>query len=201
MERPAQLRSILAALACITLACSTTYTKVVKSWRDPAYGGREAKKVLVIYPTPLAADQKSLEYAIAERLQGAGIQPYAAYDVLPRGEASDERAISALVAKEGIDLVLTTKLVAARAEQELQPGTYSRGPSTRAASTDPGAGYTPMYLNEAQATYFETNAYAGEGRRLVWSGLTRTFDSSTIDGAVLSAAEKIVATLREQGVL
>ncbi len=189
----------------LVAACSSTSSQLVKTWRDPTYTGRNVKKVLVIGLSPTAKNQQAFEYAVADRLQKVGVQPFPGYDVLPRGKMADEETIKAVVAKEGIEIVIVTKVVTMRSETEYVPGTYTPSPYYHGMSPYYAAGYSavysPGYVNEAQAVYLETNAYDVEARKLVWSGLTRTFDYSSVDQVVVSVAPTIVRALQDQGVL
>jgi hypothetical protein len=189
----------------VALACSSASSQIVKTWRDPTYAGQEVKRVLVIGLSPNPKNQQAFEYAVADRLQQLGIQPFPAYDHLPRGKMADEETISALVAKERIDVVLVTKLVTVRSEKEYVPGTYAPAPYYHGMypyyASGYAAVYSPGYVNEAQAAYLETNAYDTRTKKLVWSGLTRTFDYSSVDSAVVSVAPTIVTALRDQGIV
>ncbi len=195
----------LGMFALVATACSSASSQLVKTWRDPTYTGRIVKKVLVIGLSPTAKNQQVFEYAVADRLQKAGVQPFPGYDVLPRGKMADEETIKAVVEKEGIDVVVVTKLVTVRSEKEYVPGSYTPAPYYHGMYPYYAAGYSavysPGYVNEAQAVYLETNAYDVQARKLVWSGLTRTFDYSSVDQAASSVAPTIVRALQDQGVL
>jgi hypothetical protein len=192
-------------LGLVALACSTTSTQLVKTWREPSYVRGEVKRVLVVGLSPTAKNQQAFEYAVAERLQQIGIQPFPAYDYLPRGKMADEETIAALVKRETIDLVLVTRLVTIRSEKEYVPGSYAPAPYYYGMYPYYSYGYatvySPGYVTEAQAAYLETNAYEPQSKKLVWSGLTRTFDYSSVDSAVVSVAPTIVTALRDQGIL
>jgi hypothetical protein len=193
------------SLCLCAVACSGASTQMVKTWRDPAYTGREVKKVLVIGLTPKAENQQKFEYAVAERLQKLKIQPFTGFDVLPKGQMADRETITGAVQKLGIEIVVVTKLVSVQNEAEYVPGTYSPGPAYYGMYPYYSAGYTavysPGYVKETQAVYLETNAYDAQAQKLVWSGITRTFDYSSVDTVSASAAKKIVDALLDQGVL
>ncbi len=195
----------LGAFALVATACSSTSSQLVKTWREPTYVGRTIKKVLVIGLSPTAKNQQAFEYAVADRFQKVGVQPFPAYDVLPRGKMVEEETIKAFVQKEAIDIVLVTKVVTIRSEKEYVPGSYAPAPYYHGMYPYYAAGYSavysPGYVNEAQAVYLETNAYDVEAKKLVWSGLTRTFDYSSVDQVVVSVAPTIVRALQDQGVL
>lgn len=189
----------------IALACSSATSQLVKSWREPTYTGREVKRVLVIALAPVAKNQQVFEYEVAGQLVKAGLKPYPGSDVLPKGKMADEAAIMDVVKKEAIDVVLVTKLVTVRSEKEYVPGAYQPVPAYHGVYSYYSAGYStvyaPGYVNEAKAAYLETNAYDVASNRLVWSGLTRTFDYSSVDNAVRTVAPTIVRALQEQGIL
>ena len=200
-------RSAIVAMgmAGVLMACSTTSSQLVKTWRDPTFVGRQMHKVLVIGLSPTAKNQQTFEYALSDQFKKVGLQPLPGYDVLPRDKMADEATILGIVKKEAIDLVVVTKLVTVRSEKEYVPGSYTPGPAYYGMygyySASYSAVYSPGYMNEAQAAYLETNAYDVETKKLVWSGLTRTFDYSSVDQAAQSVAPTIVRALQDQGIL
>jgi len=197
-------RQAMVSLCLCAAACGAS-TQVVKTWRDPAYAGRQVKRVLVIGLTPKVENQQKFEYAVAERLQRIKIEPFTGYDVLPKGQMADRETVTRAVEKLAIDIAIVTKLVAVQSEAEYVPGTYSPQPGYYGMYPYYSAGYavvySPGYVKETQAVYLETNAYDAQAQKLVWSGLTRTFDYSSVDSISSSAAEKIVNALVDQGVL
>ncbi len=196
MRRVTVVWLLLCALGC---GASTT---VVGTWRDPAYATRDVKRVLVIGLTPRAESQQKFEEAMAARLQRAGIEPFKGYDVLPRGQLADEGTVTAAVKKLGIDMVLVTKLVAVRTEAEFvptapTPGIYGMYPYYSYSYTTV---YATGYVTQVQAVYLETSAFDVPAQKQVWSGLTRTFDYSSIDSIITSAAKRITNALLDQGI-
>lgn len=197
-------RHAIVSLCLCAVACGAS-TNLVKTWRDPTYTGREVKRVLVIGLTPNAENQQKFEQAVAERLAKIKVEPFIGYDVLPRGQMADKETVVGVVKKLGIDIVLVTKLVTVRTEAEYVPGSYAPPPGYHGMYPYYSYGYTavysPGYVTQTQAVYLETNAYDGPAEKLVWSGLTRTFDYSSIDSIAFSAAKSITIALADQGIL
>ncbi len=199
-------RRALVSLCLCAAACGAS-TNLVRTWRDPGYTRREVKRVLVIALTPNLQNQRTFEDAMAARLASVQVEPFKAIDVLPQGRMADQDTITEAVRKNAIDLVLVTKLVALRTEAEYVPGSVAYAPSPGYYGMYPyyAAGYTavysPGYVTSTQAVYLETNAYDTAAGKLVWSGLTRTFDFSSADAVSTSAAKQIAVGLIDQGIL
>ena len=198
-------RHAIVSLCLCAAACGAS-THLVNTWRDPAYTGREVKRVLVIGLTPNAQNQQLFEQAMAERLKRVQIEPFMGYDVLPRGQMADQETVTGAVKKLGIDVVLVTRLVAVRTEAEYVPNpSYAPSPTYHGMYGYYSTGYTtvyaPGYITQTQYAYLETNAYDVPAQKLVWSGLTRTFDYSSVDSVTTSAAKRIVNALLDQGIL
>jgi hypothetical protein len=199
-------RLALVSLCLGAVACSTATTQLVKTWRDPAYTGREVKKVLVIGLTPNPQNQQLFEDAMGERLAKVGVATYTGYATLPKGQMASQEKVVEIVRSLGIEIVVVSRLVALRNEVEYVPtATYAPAPGYYGMygyySYGYTAVYTPGYVTQTQAAYLETNAYDVQAEKLVWSGITRTFDYSSVDAVTRSAAKRIVTGLLDQGVL
>ena len=194
----------VAALCLFAASCAAT-TGLVSTWRDPSYSGREVKRALVIGLTPKPENQQVFEQAMADRLEKIHVQAFKAFEVLPRGQMADQQSIAAAVQKHGIEVVLVTKVVAIRKEVEYVASAYAPPPSYYGMYPYYSAGYSavysPGYVTQTDSVYLETNAYDVQSQKLVWSGVTKTFDYSSVADISSSAAKKIVSSLLDQGVL
>ena len=197
---------IVLALCAVGAACTAATTNLVRTWRDPTYTGREIKRVLVIALTPNQNNRKVFEYALAGRLQAMKYEPLASYDVLPRERMADDETITATVKKNDIQIVLVSRLVSLQSEAEYvppvgyapPPGYYSFYPYY---SGGYATVYSPGYVTQKQVVYLETNAYDAQLGKLVWSGISRTFDYSSIEDVSGSVADTIARALVDQGVI
>jgi hypothetical protein len=197
---------IAVALCVVVAAACGAQTNLVRTWREPAYAGRDVKRVLVIGLTPNQKNRKVFEYALAAQLQGLKYQPLAGIDVLPKDRMADREAIAALVKERGIDIVLVSRLVSLQTETEyVPPAVYAPATASHAMYPYYAGGYAtvyqPGYVTERQVVYLETNAYDAPQEQLVWSGLSKTFDYSDIEGVSDSVAKTIVKALQDQGVI
>jgi hypothetical protein len=193
---------IVVALCVAAVGCPSASTSLVRTWRDPGYSGREAKRLLVIGLAPNEGNRKTFEYAVAARLQHMKYEPVTAYDVLPRDRMADRETIAAVVKERGIDLVLVSRLVSKHTEAEFVPTAgYATGGYYPYYAGGYSRVYAPGYVAEREVVYLETNAYDARQERLVWSGTSRTFDHSSIEDVSDSVAEAIASALKDQGVI
>ena len=194
----------LVYICALAAACGAT-TNLVKTWRDPTYTGRNVKRVLVIALTPNQHNRQVFEYAMASRLQAMKYQPFTGYDLLPRDQMADRAAIADAVKRNGIEIVLVSKLVSVQTETEYVPPAGAPPPGAYGFYPYYSAGYatvySPGYVQEKQVVYLETNAYDAQKEQLIWSGISKTFDYSSIENISESVADKITRTLVDQGVI
>jgi hypothetical protein len=197
---------IIAALGVVVAAACGPSTNLVRTWREPSYAGRDVKRVLVIGLTPNQHNRKVFEYAVAAKLQDMKYEPVTGIDVLPKDRMADHDAIVAAVKERGVDIVLVSRLVSIQTETEyVPPAAYAPPTASHAMYPYYSGGYatvySPGYVTERQVVYLETNAYDAQKEQLVWSGVSKTFDYSSIEGVSESVAKKIVQALRDQGVI
>jgi hypothetical protein len=193
--------STVVALGLVAIGCGAS-TSLVRTWRDPTYAGGDVKQVLVIGLTPKQENRKAFEYAMAARLEGMKLQPLASYDVLPKEQMAERAAIDAIVKERGIDLVLVTRLVSRNQEPEyVQTAGYVHGGYYPYYAGGYSRVYAPGYVTEREVVYLETSAFPPTGDKPVWSGVTKTFDYSSIEGVSESVADAIAKALVDQGVL
>jgi hypothetical protein len=121
----------------------------------------------------------------------------AAYRILSDGELRDRDRSKQALKAIGVDGVITLRLVGAQQRTSWVPGAY---PSFWGyyGWAYPMA-YTPGYLVTDNIVRVETKVYALDGDKLLWAGLSDTFNPSSARELVDDVAREVVASLKVRG--
>jgi hypothetical protein len=206
------LRHTLATtLAVLALACagSTTQMKSVEA-APPQAGMGKPTKVLVVGLTQREDLRHAYESDLAGRLRQLGLQAVESASALPAGTPSKD-ALRAAVAQTGADAVIVARLAATREQTRVETGPplgYPLDPFYRPYGLYDyywGASpyvYQSTYLSTEKVVDLETRLYrtAGDGQ-LVWRGTSETFDPANALDLFQSVNPKVLARMRQDGVL
>lgn len=200
MKLSSAVRLGLSCVAVAALASCAPTTQLTSSWSDPDAGGRKYQKIAIVGVSPQTARRHMYEDAFVAALQKRGTGAVASYSLAGDGKLDKETAASKLQ-EAGVDAVIVTRLVDKETVQEYYPPSYT-------TMSAPGAYYggwygyynmgysyesSPGYVMENKVYRIETNLYAVQGEKLMWSGLTET--TLTSGDAPESEIEPLVYTL------
>lgn len=196
---------LLALCAVAVAACATT--QMTNVWRSPNYQGAPNLRILVLGVGPNPANVKIWEDAMAKKLKSLDRQPVTGYSVLPPGQMVDKAEIMALVKQNNIDLVLVTRFVSQKTQVDYVPPTVTYVPPPAYYGFYPyysygyGVAYSPGYVTETSVVFLETNAYSAADESLVWSGVSKTFDYSSVGDVASSVASAVAQSLVQTGII
>jgi len=166
------------AVAIVVAACAGS-TTIEQSWRAPQLSG--LRNVVTVYISRDTAMRRTVEDSMARRLAGEGVRAVPAYSILSDADTQDREGAKAKLLAAGYDGVVALRLVGKETKVEVTPPIYTGywGPAW-------GGAYQPGYLSTETVVRVETSVYALGDGKLVWSGLSKTVDpssmKSTIDG-------------------
>jgi hypothetical protein len=177
--------------------CSST--ELVSSWRDPRFSGPiNFKKTMAIAVNKDSLTRQVTEDAIVAQIAPGRSTP--AYQVLTDAERVNGSVVMEKAKALGFDGIVSMKLLG----NSVRP--------TEMTQDDPGGFYTyydggllmagdPGPVQTEQITTIETRIYSVADGTLVWSGITRTVDLSTIKEAVGEIAKAVRSELRKEKLL
>jgi hypothetical protein len=186
----------LVALAALA-GCSNT--ELTRSWSPPDAEPLTFKKVIVIgiAKDPLAC--RAAEDAMVKEIHRAAATP--AYRFISDAELRDTQKVRDRVVSGGFDGAITMRLVGVRQESGWIPDSpdYSRfgGYHGRSWSNAYDSGRTVV----SNVIQIETNIYSVKDWKLVWAGISETFDPATVELLVEDLAVQIVRDLRKKGLI
>lgn len=206
---------LLAATLLLALGAACARPQRLASvWRDPAFEGGSLRRPMVVAVGRTPRERRLFEDELTATLKDRGVDALPSYPYV-----GDERVDSALVDaamhRTGCDGIFVSRLVDRQTVQRYYPPTPAGGYGYYAV---PGAyhggwwsyyslgyGYaqTPGYTVTNQQVSVETNLYRQSDGRLVWSGLSRQWlSTSDVPGAESApVVRELVAELIRSGVV
>lgn len=161
-------------------------TKVVQSWRDPntTIKAGQYRKLLCIALVKDESNRRVAEDKLASMMPGRVVQSYSYLGALP--DTIDKHRFTQHLASEGFDGVVIMRLARREKDVSYVPGTY------------PGAYYSPWgyygyaspyyhdpgYIRTDDYYFIETNLYDLGADKLVWTGMTSSWEPSSVSAVV-----------------
>lgn len=199
------MKKLFIALSLVILTSCGSGTTIVNSWRDPDISAskEEFKKIMVVALIKDEATRRIVE----NRIAAIGPKFHSSYALLNGTNLglTQEQKIK-ILQDENYDAVITMRLVDTLKETDYVPGTNtSIYYSNMAYGATYGYGfsswygmYSPMYYDPGyyqETTYYmvETNVFSLKANKLIWTGTTKSADTSSQDLGLLT--DSIIATV------
>ncbi|PWT77025.1 MAG: hypothetical protein C5B59_05170 [Bacteroidetes bacterium] len=186
----------------LLIACGPS-TRIVNSWRDPevTVNTAELNKFMVAALLRDEATRRTVEDQMASQFPGKAVQ---SYNVLGMGELKEnDDYYNAQFKSQGFDGIVIMRFV--RVEQEARwvptsfPSYYMgwRGYYGFAWTT----WHNPGYITIDRTYYVEVNVYSFQRNKLIWSGITSTFNPSSQTRLFNNVISAVTRKMKEQGFL
>ena len=191
-------RLILVSLGLVLLAACAS-TKVVEHWSDPDFNAK-LKNIMVLSLNQSDKSRRLFENSFLDALKQRKIQSSASYTLLPSNEDLDKEKVKAAITGSDIDAVLVLRSVKITKE-----GRYVRAQSsgTRYNSFYAYVGeYRPTYsayTTDDTLVHMETNLYAVDGEKLIWTGKTETFNPSDVNAYLVDLTKTVLDKIDKTG--
>lgn len=203
-------------IAFLMVACSST--KITSLWKDQSYQG-PSRKIMVVGVAKKPGNRRVFEDEFVKRIREEGADAIASYTVIPDQKQGSHQLIAAKVKELNADAVLITRFGDRKTVKTYVPGTLTHSPSPfyygawrdhypAYYGTWPdyyGYGsrmmYTPGYVDEDEYALMETNLYAADDNRLVWSASSETEIKGSDQKMIQSFIGAMVKSMKEQSVL
>lgn len=204
------MKNFLIVLSLVFLASCGSSTSIVSSWRDPetTTTKEEFKKILVVALVKDEATRRVTE----NRIAAIGPRFHSSYALLNGANLglSKEQKLK-ILQDENYDAVISMRLVDTTKETDYVPGTNTSiyyGGMGYGGMYGYGYGfsnwygaYSPMYYDPGyyqETTYYmvETNVFSLKANKLVWTGTTKSANTSTQDIGLL--VDSIISTVMQE---
>lgn len=205
---PRPLPLVLLSLALLAPGCAPRVS-VMEAWREPFTAGEPAvRQVLVCRANSSPVNERIWEDALVRELTKAGVQGLPLYTLNPSDGPVDSAALAVAVGSGRVDGVLFVGRAGVRHEsRHMRPTVvpaYYPDPFWGAWRGYYGAWVQPGFTDTDLVAAYDVRLFRvtpGGVRRMTWTGRVESRNPGTPAEASQRAAEKIVSTLRKQGVL
>jgi len=186
------------ALGAVTLAAlvaSCASTEMTSTWTDPAAKGAALSKVAVVCMTKDAGLRRIAEDTTAGNLAGAKAIP--SYQILGDMDLKDLDAVKSKLQAAGINAVLVMRVTGVSEQVTDVGGPYG--------SFDGYWGYAagavyggPMGVQTEPIVHMVSNLYSLQQNKLIWSGVSKTFDPSSSQAFITDVSKAVAKSLEKE---
>jgi hypothetical protein len=189
-------------MALVLAACGTA-TRFWSSWS--ANGAQPVSvngmQIAAVFFNSNEGVRREGEDVIVNEIARYGGVAIPSYTILPK-DPQDREIAKAELAKAGVDAVITMRVVSRERIPEYgYAGVPYYGSLWGYWGNSWGSAFDPMYLETDLVVGVETMLYSLEDEKLLWAGMSETFDPDDVESAVKSIARKAVKKMDEESVL
>jgi hypothetical protein len=195
------------AMVALLAASACSSTSLVNMWKDPSYPRQPLRNVLVVTLRKDAASRRIWEDGFVSALKAHGVTATPSYQLFPNADP-DTTQLTDLVAHRGFDAVLVAHRTGVDTQVTYVPGYRTDVPYP---GVSPWTGhyffyyqriYAPGYVEADRVVRYETDVWmTANGGRLVWSGVTESFNPSSTQDVNHEIASDIVPELVRQRIM
>jgi hypothetical protein len=191
-------RLFIAAATLALAACASTTLR--DSWTDPGWQGPSFRKVLVLGVSRDVPERRVFEDIMAQRIALTGVEAVPAWRFLPESGRADEPTLDRVVRESGADGLVMSRIRSIDRRTSV---------STVMVPMHYGWGWYPWYAGWYPATdvrqydiaVVETSAFDTRTKRVVWTGVTETYEPTSVANDAPGFADVIVKALQRRGAL
>jgi len=190
----------IVALGFVTLAAlvaSCASTEMTSTWTDPAAKGAALSKVAVVCITKDAGLRRIAENTTASNLAGAQAIP--SYQILGDTDLKDLDTVKSKLRAAGINGVLTMRMTGVSEQVNNAIGPYGSFDTYWGYAA--GAVYAPGYLDAETVVHMVSNLYSLEQNKLLWSGVSKTFDPASAQAFMNDVSKAVAKSLEKERVV
>jgi len=171
-------------------------TRIVESWKAPGAGPLHFKKVLAVAILKNQGLRQNAEDALKGNLRNVqAVQSYTMFDL---GDLANRDKAKERLRQEGFDGAVVLRLTSSH--QEMSWTTYSTGPYNSFWGYY-GAYYPAAEMRVDTVVRVEINIYSLTEDKLVWAGVSETFNPTSSQGLISEIAAEAGKELRRQGLI
>lgn len=196
-------RRHLIAVAAFALAGCVS-TTIRDSWTDPQWSGAPFRRVLVLGVSRDLPERRLFEDIVSSRVAATGAEAVPAWRYLADGGRAPEPELDRAVRESNADALLMSRIRTVDRRTSVQTIMVPAGPAFAY-----GPGWYPWYSGWYPATevrqydiaVVETSVFDTRSKRVVWTGVTETYEPASVASDAPGFADVIVKALQARGVL
>jgi len=190
----------LGVFALLLAGCAST--SLVQSWSDPQAGPIDFKKVIVFFFSEDEKVRHAAEDALVRQMQGT--QGVAAYSLTPEAEYEDLDKVKSRLQSEGFDGAVVMRLIGTEEKETWVPGRYPGQYYSfyRYYTYTRPMVYDPVFMEKKdEIVSVETNLYSLAEDKLIWSGVSETFNPWSASALANDVARSVAKDLKDKGLI
>ena len=191
--------SRLYTIAALLLLTGCASTQMQSTWTNPEAQPIRFDKTLAVFMSPQEGVRRAAEDRLVERIGPA--RSAASYTVLSAAELNDVEAAKQKVRAAGFDGAVVMRVIGTRQEQTYVPPAYYGRHWGGYWSRGWREVYEPGYLRTDTFVRVETNVYSLADDKLIWSGISETFDPTETTRMVDEVADAAAEEMTRRGLL
>ena len=192
--------SIVVIVAALGLAGCGASTKITSSWTAPDARPVRFAKVVVVFMNSAESTRRIAEDYLVDYI--GSDRAVASHTLISQDEVQDTEAARATLEAENFDGAVVMRIIGSGEQIAYEPsagypasygqfwGYYGYGWPTV---------YQPGYLRTDTVVNVETFVYSVDEDRLLWAGLSESFNPTDVEKAVDGIAEAVSRELRREG--
>jgi len=186
----------------VSCASSSTKTEIQSSWTDPSVDTIRFHKAIVVFMSRDPVMRETAEVQLAGQIGPSRSVP--SYTIFSDVEVQDVEAAKRKLRENGFDAAIVMRLVGNEGDVRFAAGESYSGPYASyygyytwgwTAVSDPG------YLKEERSIGIRTNLYDIAADKLLWTGVSQSFNQENTIEMVRDIASSIREELRRKKLL
>jgi hypothetical protein len=182
---------VLLAVALGVVGCATT--EMTSTWTDPTARGASMSRIAVIALSKDPGLRRMAEDTAASQMRGAQAVP--SYQVLGDADIRNREVVKAKLLAQGFQGVLVMRMAGVTEQVSAVGGPY--GTFDGYYDWAGAAVYAPGYLETDTVVHVVSNLYSLDQNKLVWSGVSQTFDPSSAKSFMTDVSKAVAKSLEK----
>jgi hypothetical protein len=192
---------VLVGLAWLAVgSCASTEFK--STWKDPEAGPiqLQGKRVAAFAVTKDQAVARTAEDAMVQALAKQGVKAIPGYQLVPDGE-TDKAVLKEKLKEAKADGAMVMRVVGSRQEVNYVPTGPSYGSLYGYWDYGWSSVGSPGYLTTDRIVSVETLVYSVPRDKLIWAGMSETFEPSKVDKVTKEIVEQATKAMKKDGLI
>ena len=180
----------LGAVVVATFVTSCASSDMTSTWTDPSAKGLALSKIAVVCMTEDLGLRLIAEDTTASQIKGAQATP--SYQILGDTDLKDSETVKRKLQDAGMNGVLVMRMTGVSERVSGERGTFVDDSDSSGAPV-----YVPGHLQTDTVVHMITNLYSLDHNKLIWSGVSQTFDPTSAKSLMTNVSKAVAKSLQK----